>query len=733
MEKITIDEQNKRRILKYIKQEIGFYGYEEDIALLEQNGQLTEALAKKVFTKIMGDAQRIRTILEPEKDSEFKEQIDEAFSKYDTIPKPEDLEQYGFYDGAYNQMELDEVYANMQIAFEVKEIESKYYRCKDLRNIAGTAINSIDAIDKYQVELKPEAKSELQKIQTELQTLLSDSKTNMQAIQKRIDTYNHYATIIWNEYLTDIHDENNSQYRWMIHNLTKGELEGEFRNQYMSTSLITNNTMGRYGTARYGLIIKPKHIVSASYKDTYTRNTRGDEETLFNIRPPLMLPQEIEEFCIKQTIQENGEMLNYETTPIYSEIVVDEFEIEGVYYISYGEQELAPDYDRAKKVAEERDLPLIERDISKYRKEHGLEPMTERAKRNFCGNILRKCCTGDRALEEMFSKYSKAFIDKHFQELYDKYMQLKENREFSKEDILNLFSEITRGDLHFDKVSQNIDEMYLSLEEIQKAQGEREYGIEDIQDRESLQRRLEKVISDGIFYSADKQDEDKLKKFERIQSIIPQFEEFKSAYLQLRQAGLEDELYQGIDFLTISYDELLEKATTILEEKAKAVDANKKNEEKDVSSDEMKTEENIEQSPKEDKGNIRINQCGEIIREHNSKHVIQDLAGTEEIIKRDKQLKKMQPEKTRPQEESIRDEVGDKNDLENHNMQIQERTEPTVELWMNRFNGWYSAIDRVSQNARNKFIKIKLEILNAIKERSYDRDNKRKKQYNKEY
>lgn len=39
----------------------------------------------------------------------------------------------------------------------------------------------------------------------------------------------------------------------MIHNLTKGELEGEFRNQYMSTSLITNNTMGIYGTARYGL------------------------------------------------------------------------------------------------------------------------------------------------------------------------------------------------------------------------------------------------------------------------------------------------------------------------------------------------------------------------------------------------------------------------------------------------------------------------------------------------
>ena len=211
----------------------------------------------------------------------------------------------------------------------------------------------------------------------------------------------------------------------------------------------------------------------------------------------------------------------------------------------------------------------------------------------------------------------------------------------------------------------------------------------------------------------------------KIWKDIPQFEEFKSAYLQLRQAGLEDELYKGIDFLTISYDELLEKATTILEEKAKAVDANKKNEEKDVSSDEMKTEENIEQSPKEDKGNIRINQCGEIIREHNSKHVIQDLASTEEIIKRDKQLKKMQPEKTRPQEESIRDEVGDKNDLENHNMQMQERTEPTVDLWMNRFNGWYSAIDKVSQNVKAKLVRMKSDIVNAISNTLKERMHKK--------
>ena len=377
MEKIILDEQNRNRIQKVIKQELGFYGYEQDIEILERTGELTEELARKVFTEIMNDAHRTRTMLEPEEDSEFREEIEEAFARYDKIPKPEHLEEYGFYDGVYNEMELEDIYSNMQIAFELRGLDNKYYGCRDLRNIAQTVINSIDGIKKYQIELQPEAKEELQRIQEELRTLLSAEKTDIQGIQERIELYNGHATNIWNDYLTDIDDAQNSQYRWVIHNLTKGELEGNFRNKYMSTSLMTNNAMGRYGNSDYGLIIKPKHIVCASYRDTYTLNTRDDEENLCNIRPPLMLPQEIEDICIQQTIEEDGEMLNYETTPIYSQLVVDEFEIEGVYYISYGEHELAKDYERAKKVA----------DISGFRI-------------NECGETIRENNTGESVIQD---------------------------------------------------------------------------------------------------------------------------------------------------------------------------------------------------------------------------------------------------------------------------------------------------------------------------------------------
>lgn len=190
MSVITLDKKNKKIIQKYIKQEIGFIGYEDDIELLEQNNQLTEELARKVFSMVMSRAQMIRDILTPEDNDEFLEQMNEVYSKYDEIPKPEQLKKYGFYDGAYRNMELEDVYANMQTAFEVLELDTKYYACRDLRDIANTVINSINGIDKYKIELQPEVRNELQEIQQELKNLLAQQRTDIQAIQDKVDKYN---------------------------------------------------------------------------------------------------------------------------------------------------------------------------------------------------------------------------------------------------------------------------------------------------------------------------------------------------------------------------------------------------------------------------------------------------------------------------------------------------------------------------------------------------------------
>ena len=598
MRKITIDEKNKRRIQKYIKQEIEFsYGYEEDIVLLEQNSELTERLARKVFEKIMNDAQSKRTILELKEDDEFKEQIEKAFAEYDTIPKPEELEKYGFYDGSYSYMEIEDVYSNMQIAFQLVELSNKRYAYRDLRNIARTAINSIDGIDKYNIELQPEAHERLQKIREELRTLLSKGRTDIEGIQASLDLYNSYAMDIWNQYLTDVNDTKSDEYRWLVHNLTKGELKGDFRNKYMSTSILTNNVMGLYGSANYGLILRPKHIVSASYKDTYTLNDRENDEEAFNIRPPIMLPQEIEEICMQQTIEANGEILNYDQKAIYPEIVVDEYEMVGIYYISNGEHELTRNYDRAKRIAEERGLPLIERDISRYRMQHELEPMTESTKKGLCRDILQKCCVGDKELQGAYNTYYRSFVDTHFQEFYEQYMKLKEKGDYSKDDILKAFSEIARDDIYFKKISQNIEGMYLTDEQKKQPRPE--------QDNNST--------------------------------------------------------------------------------------------------------------------SVEINEFGESIRHGN----IETLKETTPI-KKSKELEETKEERIRPMEESIGKEY------ENTEQKMQKVNNSTVNLWMNRFSSWYSAIDRVSQNVKAKFVKTKSDIVRAISDRLREKNNKKNVQMPKQ-
>ena len=82
-----------------------------------------------------------------------------------------------------------------------------------------------------------------------------------------------------------------------------------------------------------------------------------------------------------------------------------------------------------------------------------------------------------------------------------------------------------------------------------------------------------------------------------------------------------------------------------------------------------------------------------------------------------------QPEKIRPREKSIKDEVED--ELRTPEQHTQKQDNPSVDLWMNRFNGWYSAIDRVSQSVKEKFVKMKSDIIKAISEKLKERTNNR--------
>ncbi len=343
--------------------------------------------------------------------------------------------------------------------------------------------------------------------------------------------------------------------------------------------------------------------------------------------------------------------------------------------------------------------------------------------------------------------------------LHTTLMSFKENKELklSPEQMQEYWNKIQNGEevpelfgQHHRERLEREKEARISAEQQEKDMLEQEYGLVGIEDRETLQRRLEDIVSKGIFLGADKASEKKVAEFERMKQVIPRFEEFKSVYLQLRQAGLEDDLYTNMDFQNVSFDDLLERATTILEEKAKAEEQRTEIEQPEViieeqpevvTNPEQVVEETIEDEPSvagetiEDTTatvtNIDIDSASmmeahlEYMRNHQTQQTSQVVEDywNEIHSQQAKVYKQPQPEKIRPREKSIKDEVED--DLRTTEQHTQKQDNPSVDLWMNRFNVWYSAIDRVSQSVKEKFVKMKSDIIKAISEKLKERTNNR--------
>ena len=78
----------------------------------------------------------------------------------------------------------------------------------------------------------------------------------------------------------------------------------------------------------------------------------------------------------------------------------------------------------------------------------------------------------------------------------------------------------------------------------------------NINDEVNLRKRLEKIVSDGINYGANKEDVKGMKRFADIKRIMPQFETFKSVYLKLREMGIEEQFAETTSGL--DYDKMME-------------------------------------------------------------------------------------------------------------------------------------------------------------------------------
>lgn len=80
-------------------------------------------------------------------------------------------------------------------------------------------------------------------------------------------------------------------------------------------------------------------------------------------------------------------------------------------------------------------------------------------------------------------------------------------------------------------------------------------------------------------------------------------------------------------------------------------------------------------------------------------------------------------EKHRTEDESIKDEVGDEEIKPEETRDSSETY--AVNLWMNRFEEWNSVVDKLSDKAKAKFIKMKSDIVKAIRSIIRERANQR--------
>lgn len=268
MEQIIVDDENKQRIYEHIQSSIGYYyEYKKEIEKFFSTGILDKELATRVLENLIYSCKITKFNLKL--DEEFKDDRRNADEMFNQIPKGKDFHEddelvYVRESNVeeYNNMSAGDIYSNIKRVLSIEEIYTRIYSTQNLRERANSALESIESLSEYELDVSNEHKEKLIQLENELKTLLGETKTDTNAIQNIIQIYNKEASEIWKGYLSS----NAEQPRWLVHNLSRGSFEGDFNKRYMSTSLVTSRTMGLFSENignNFGFIINPTNIVSA--------------------------------------------------------------------------------------------------------------------------------------------------------------------------------------------------------------------------------------------------------------------------------------------------------------------------------------------------------------------------------------------------------------------------------------------------------------------------------------
>ena len=283
-----------------------------------------------------------------------------------------------------------------------------------------------------------------------IQTILNGLTLGLQLenpyiIKKFLDQYNEYVAKIWEDKMTNPKEyEEGKTFKFIVHNLTKDDFYGEFKTELVSASLITDQTMSVCGQHRLGFILAPYNVKAAVPYDLYTINdyfepsfhyrdyeNRAYHEA-FSCPGALLSPSIVEENIIKQTLEQNGELLNDEKAKVFSEIIIDGWMPTAIYTITNGEKEINPDYARAQNLNNRYMFTFIDIDKSLYRIKKGLEPLPKKEQIDLTRDLFSYTNTSVENIELLYPK------------VYELFLKLKENNEYTTDRFVHEFQKIKK-------------------------------------------------------------------------------------------------------------------------------------------------------------------------------------------------------------------------------------------------------------------------------------------------
>ena len=340
-----------------------------------------------------------------------------------------------------------------QLVNQTEELYNQVLRMVHRHKESSTLLDTINYIqnDKKNI-LTNEEKINIQLFKKQLETVLNRNNFKPEDVEHIANYLNTISRRIFDQHQTLPKSFiNGESFMFTVHNLTSNtnlKANDEFyRKNFISTSLITDKEMGLYGQNKVGFIYTTdNNVIASESKDVYSYNTSDDNSQIFigkydkpTIKPPIQIEQE----CMKKTIKETGEILNYsKNSNVYNEVVLDirNKKPTGIFCITNGEKGFNPNYIAAEKLSTEFNLPLIDIDMSIYRSKSGLEPITENDKIQLVTNMLYIYY---KELGQDIDYASRLTIaQNYYEEISESLIILKKNNQYSVEAMRNVLNNI---------------------------------------------------------------------------------------------------------------------------------------------------------------------------------------------------------------------------------------------------------------------------------------------------